>query len=61
MTKEEAQDIEAQKIPYMYLALLQYTSRITGDSVDKLNAEIEHSCNFQIQDDMGFPTEKLNG
>jgi hypothetical protein len=57
MTEEEAQDIEAQKIPYMYVALLHYTSRITGDSVEKINAEIEHSCNFEIQDN----TQKLNG
>ena len=57
MTEEEAQDIEAQKIPYMYVALLHYTSRITGNSVEKINAEIEHSCNFEIQDN----TQKLNG
>lgn len=57
MTEEEAQNIEAQKIPYMYIALLHYTSRITGDSVDKINAEIEHSCNFQIADN----EHKLNG
>jgi len=57
MTEEEAQDIEAQKIPYMYIALLHYTSKITGDSVEKINAEIEHSCNFQIVDN----EPKLNG
>lgn len=57
MTEEEAQDIEAQKIPYLYIALLHYTSKITGDSVDKINAEIEHSCNFQITDN----ENKLNG
>ena len=57
MTETEAQDIEAQKIPYMYIALLHYTSKITGDSVDKINAEIEHSCNFEIQNNR----QKLNG
>ncbi len=57
MTETEAQDIEAQKIPYMYIALLHYTSKITGDSVDKINAEIEHSCNFEIQNNR----PKLNG
>jgi len=57
MTEAELQDIEAQKIPYMYIALLRYTSEITGDSVDKINAEIEYSCNFQIKDN----SKKLNG
>lgn len=41
----------------MYIALLHYTSKITGDSVDKINAEIEHSCNFEIKDNR----QKLNG
>ena len=50
MTRIEELDIEAQKIPYMYIALLHYTSELTGDSVDKINAEIEHSCNFEIAD-----------
>ena len=57
MTETEAQDIETQKIPYMYIALLHYTSKITGDSVDKINAEIEYSCNFEIKDNR----KKLNG
>lgn len=57
MTEEEIDDIEAQKIPYKYIALLHYTSKITGDSVDKIDAEIEHSCNFEIKDN----SQKLNG
>jgi hypothetical protein len=57
MTEAELQDIEAQKIPHMYVALLRYTSEITGDSVDKINAEIEYSCNFEIKDN----SQKLNG
>ena len=57
MTEEEIKDIEAQKIPYKYIALLHYTSDLTGDSVDKLDAEIEHSCNFEIKDNR----QSLNG
>jgi hypothetical protein len=57
MTRIEELDIEEQKIRYMYIALLHYTSELTGDSVDKINAEIEHSCNFEIVDNK----QQLNG
>jgi len=56
MTKEE-EDFHYARLPYMYIALLQYCSEVTGDSCDAIDDHIEKTVvlpQFQNMD-------KLNG
>jgi len=45
MTKEES-DFHLARLPYMYLALLQYCSEQTGDSLDAIDDHIEQTVVF---------------
>ena len=48
MTEEEEQFCKRQyeKLPYMYLALLEYCSEVTGDSCDAIDDHIEKTVVF---------------
>ena len=45
MTKEES-DFHLARLPYMYLALLQYCSEQTGDSLQSIDDHIEETVVF---------------
>ena len=55
-TKEE-EDIQFARLPYMYLALLEYCSEVTGDSCDAIDDHIEQTVVRKQFENM----EKLNG
>ena len=59
MTEEEEQFCKRQyeKLPYMYLALLEYCSEVTGDSCDVIDDHIEQTVVLKQFGNM----EKLNG
>ena len=48
MTEEEERFVKRQyeKLPYMYLALLEYCSEVTGDSLDVIDDHIEQTVVF---------------
>ena len=56
MTKEE-EDFHYARLPYMYLALLEYCSEVTGDSCDAIDDHIEQTVVLKQFGNM----EKLNG
>jgi len=45
MTKEE-EDFHYSRLPYMYIALLEYCSEVTGDSCDAIDDHIEKTVVF---------------
>ena len=54
------EDIEIEKpdtLPYMYLALLEYCSEVTGDSTSVIDEHIEQTVGLNLLRDV----EKLNG
>tara|TARA_R100001244_G_scaffold119242_1_gene88889 strand:+ start:209 stop:388 length:180 start_codon:yes stop_codon:yes gene_type:complete len=59
MTEEEERFVKRQyeKLPYMYLALLEYCSEVTGDSLDAIDDHIEQTVVLKQFSNM----EKLNG
>ena len=59
MTEEEERFVKRQyeKLPYMYLALLEYCSELTGETIKDIDTQMA----WTILGD-NFPTgEKLNG
>ena len=59
MTEEEERFVKRQyeKLPHMYLALLEYCSEVTGDSLDVIDDHIEQTVVLK----QFASLEKLNG
>lgn len=57
MTEEEIEIAFQNKLPYMYIALLEYCSEVTGDSCDVIDDHIEQTVVLKQFASM----EKLNG
>ena len=50
-------DIKIEKLPYMYIALLEYCSEVTGDSTEVIDYHIEQTVGLNLLRD----AETLNG
>jgi hypothetical protein len=57
MTEEEIEIAFQNKLPYMYIALLEYCSEVTGDSCDVIDDHIEQTVVLK----QFARLEKLNG
>jgi len=50
-------DIKLERLPYMYIALLEYCSEVTGDSTTDIDNHIEQTVGLNLLRD----AETLNG
>ena len=50
-------EIKIEKLPYMYIALLEYCSEVTGDSTEVIDYHIEQTVGLNLLRD----AETLNG
>ena len=50
-------DIKLERLPYMYIALLEYCSEVTGDSTTAIDNHIEQTVGLNLLRDV----ETLNG